>query len=91
MRSHNLLVLCDVCGRTLPDEAAKEVVYYVERLRYRLEMCSGCLDGELSQREERRWIPGFRKRTALTFVVESVAELPRSPLPVGGPPPEGAR
>jgi len=90
MRSHALLVLCDVCGRTMPDEAAKEVVFQVDRVRYRLEMCSSCLDREMGRRDERRWIPGFRKRTALTFVLESVDDLPRRPVPAGRPTLEGA-
>lgn len=76
MRSHSLLVLCDVCRKTIPDEAAKEVIFQVDRLRYRLEMCSSCLDAEMGRRSERRWIPGYRKRTALTFVLDSVHELP---------------
>jgi hypothetical protein len=80
MRSHALLILCDVCRKTIPDEAAKEVIFQVDRLRYRLEMCSSCLDAEMGRRAERRWIPGFRKRTALTFVLNSADELPGGPV-----------
>ena len=76
MRSHSLLVLCDVCRKTIPDEAAKEVIFQVDRLRYRLEMCSSCLDGEMGRRPGRKWIPGYRKRTALTFVLDSANDLP---------------
>jgi hypothetical protein len=93
MRSHALLVLCDVCRKTIPDEAAKEVIFQVDRLRYRLEMCPSCLDGEMSRRADRRWIPGFRKRTALTFALDSADELPgrlggaeRPPVEEGLPP-----
>lgn len=85
MRSHSLLVLCDVCRRTIPDEAAKEVIFQIGRLRYRLELCSPCLAVEMGRSPERRWIPGFRKRTALTFVLDSVEDLPGRP---GGTPAE---
>jgi hypothetical protein len=86
MRSHALVVLCDVCRKTIPDEAAKEVIFQVDRLRYRLEMCSNCLDVEMGRRADRRWIPGFRKRTALTFVLDSADQLPGRPAGVGGLP-----
>ena len=79
MRSHSLLVLCDVCRRTIPDESAKEVIFQVDRLRYRLEMCTNCLDTEMGRRPGRRWIPGYRKRTALTFVLDSADDLPGRP------------
>lgn len=77
MRSHALFVVCGVCGRAIPDEAAKEVIFQVVRVRYRLEMCSNCLDAEMGQRTEQRWIPGFRKRTALMFDIGSLEDLPR--------------
>jgi hypothetical protein len=88
MRSHALLVLCDVCRKTIPDEAAKEVIFQVDRLRYRLEMCSNCLDVEMGRRADRKWIPGFRKRTALTFVLDSADELPGRLGGTEGPPVE---
>jgi len=46
----------------------------------------------MGRRPDRRWIPGFRKRTALTFVLDSIDDLPgvRQPLVVGEPAPTTA-
>ncbi|HEU5001304.1 MAG TPA: hypothetical protein VFW71_00805 [Actinomycetota bacterium] len=76
MRSHAMLILCDACRKEIPDEAAKEVVFQVDGVRYRLELCSSCLDGQMGLHPDHRWIPGFRKRTALAFVLHSADELP---------------
>ena len=78
MRSHSTLILCDACGVPVPDEAAKEVIYQVDRLRYRLELCHRCLQKEMSSQEPRA-IPGFRKRAALMFTADSAQSLPRVP------------
>jgi ribosomal protein S26 len=79
MRSHSTLILCDACGTAIPDEAAKEVIYQVDKLRYRLELCASCLQGEMQRRDGLRSIPGFRKRAALLFTAESADDLPRVP------------
>lgn len=76
MRSHSTLILCDSCGTSIPDESAKEVIYQVGKLRYRLELCHRCLQQEMSSRDGVRWIPGFRKRAALVFSAESESALP---------------
>jgi hypothetical protein len=36
MLGHSMLILCDSCGNAIPDQAAKEVLYQVDKLRYRL-------------------------------------------------------
>ena len=79
MLGHSMLILCDVCGREVADQAAKEVVYQVDRTRYRFELCSTCLDAELRNRDGHRGIPGFRKRAAITITLASAADLPRRP------------
>ena len=76
MRSHSTLILCDSCGTAIPDESAKEVIYQVGKLRYRLELCHRCLQREMAARDGVRWIPGFRKRAALVFSVEDESALP---------------
>jgi hypothetical protein len=78
MRSHSTLVLCDACGTAIPDESAKEVIYQVDKLRYRLELCHKCLQQEMSGRKPRA-IPGFRKRAALVISIDSIEDLPRRP------------
>lgn len=77
MRSHSTLILCDSCGRPIPDESAKEVVYQVGKVRYRLELCHSCLQKEMRSHDGQRWIPGFRKRAALVFTIDSLDALPR--------------
>ncbi|MFN2490631.1 MAG: hypothetical protein ABR529_13045 [Actinomycetota bacterium] len=76
MQGHATLVLCDVCGRAIPDQSAKEVVYQVTKLRFRLELCPTCLDGEMKRHEGHRGIPGFHKRAAIIFPVASEDDLP---------------
>jgi hypothetical protein len=77
MRSHATLILCDSCGTPIPDQAAKEVLYQMEQVRYRLELCGTCLDGEMKQHAGHRGVPGFRKRAAILFNIDSEDALPR--------------
>ena len=76
MLGHSTLILCDSCGTAIPDQSAKEVLYQVERVRYRLELCAGCLDREMKRHGGHRGVPGFRKRAAIAFTVGSADELP---------------
>lgn len=71
------LILCDSCGQAVPDQAGKEVLYQVEKVRYRLELCAGCLDAEMKRLNGHRGVPGFRKRAAIIFTIGSQDELPR--------------
>lgn len=79
MLGHSMMILCDVCGREVADQAAKEVIYQVDKSRYRFELCSVCLGAELKRRDGHRGIPGFRKRAAVTITLASLADLPRRP------------
>jgi hypothetical protein len=81
MQGHGTLILCDVCGRAVPDQASKEVLYQVDKVRYRLELCSTCLGGEMRRHEGHRGVPGFRKRAAIVINLSSAEELPKA-LPV---------
>jgi hypothetical protein len=76
------LILCDVCGREVPDRASKEVLYQLSTIRYRFELCPSCLDEEMKRHDGRRGIPGFRKRAAIAVNITSKADLPRQPSPV---------
>jgi hypothetical protein len=80
MLGHSMIILCDVCGREVADQASKEVVYQVDRTRYRFELCPNCLDAELKRRDGHRGIPGFRKRAAITITLSSADDLPRQPV-----------
>jgi hypothetical protein len=82
MRSHSTFTLCDACGKAIADESAKEVLYQVDKLRYRLELCAACLGDEIKRHNGHRGIPGFRKRAAIVFIIESTDALPRKPLTV---------
>lgn len=75
------MILCDVCGREVPDRASKEVIYQLDKVRYRFELCPSCLDDEMSRRDGWRGIPGFRKRAAIVVNIESASDLPRQPTP----------
>ena len=83
MLGHSTLILCDVCGTAIPDQSAKEVLYQVDKVRYRLELCAKCLDGEMKRRGKHRGLPGFRKRAAIAFTIGSTEDLPR-PAGVAG-------
>jgi hypothetical protein len=78
MQGQSTLILCDVCGRAVPDSASKEVLYQVDKVRYRLELCSTCLDRELKRHESHRGVPGFRKRAAIVINLGSPEELPKT-------------
>jgi hypothetical protein len=80
MQGHSTLILCDSCGRAIPDQSSKEVLYQVDKVRYRLELCSTCLDAEMRRHDGHRGVPGFRKRAAIIITVGSTDELPR-PVP----------
>jgi hypothetical protein len=80
MQNHAMLILCDVCAAAIPDQSGKEVFYQVGRVRYRFELCPKCLDAEMKRLDGHRGIPGFRKRAAIVYRLESADQLPR---PVG--------
>jgi hypothetical protein len=77
MKGHSTLVLCDACGDAIAEQTAKEVLYQVDKLRYRLELCPTCLDREMKLRDGHRGIPGMHKRAAIAFSVSSKDDLPR--------------
>lgn len=79
MPGRSTLILCDVCGRAVPDRASKEIIYQVDKVRYRFELCSICLDDEMKRHDGRRGIPGFRKRAAIVVNLDSLSALPRQP------------
>jgi hypothetical protein len=79
MLGHSMMILCDVCGREVADQASKEVIYQIDKIRYRFELCATCLDAEMKRRDGHRGIPGFRKRAAVTITLGSAADLPRRP------------
>jgi hypothetical protein len=81
MQGHGTLILCDACGRAVPDQASKEILYQVDKVRYRLELCSTCLDAEMKRHDGHRGIPGFRKRAAIVFRIASPDDLPRTVMP----------
>jgi hypothetical protein len=74
---HSTLILCDACGTEVPDKSAKEVIYQAGRQRYRLELCVQCLSSEMKRHGDFRGVPGFHKRAALCFSIDSSADLPR--------------
>lgn len=76
MRGHSTLVLCDVCKNVVPDASVKEVIYQAGKLRYRLELCANCLDAEMKRHDGHRGVPGFRKRAAVVFTVDSSDAVP---------------
>lgn len=77
MRGHSTLVLCDLCGNAVPDASVKEVLYQVGKVRYRLELCTNCLDAEMRRNNGHRGVPGFRKRAAIVFTLDSSDALPQ--------------
>lgn len=79
MPGRSTLILCDVCGREVLDRASKEVIYQVNKVRYRFELCPTCLDAEMKRHEGRRGVPGFRKRAAIVVNLDSISALPRQP------------
>jgi hypothetical protein len=82
MQNHSMLILCDVCGSAIPDQSCKEVLYQVDKVRYRFELCPRCLDAEMKRLDGHRGVPGFRKRAAIVYRLDSVDALPR---PIGVP------
>ena len=77
MQGHATLILCDSCGKAIPDQSAKEVLYQADKIRYRLEICGTCLDNEMKRQDGHRGVPGFRKRAAILFNIGSAEDLPR--------------
>ena len=77
MQGHATLILCDSCGKAIPDQSAKEIIYQADKTRYRLEICSICLDNEMKKHGGYRGVPGFRKRAAILFNIDSAEDLPR--------------
>jgi hypothetical protein len=78
MQGRSTLILCDACGKAIPDQSVKEVLYQVEKVRYRLELCPACLDREMKRHDGHRGVPGFRKRAAILLSIDSVEDLPRA-------------
>jgi hypothetical protein len=76
MQGHSTMILCDACGRAIPDQSSKEVLYQVGKLRYRLELCPTCLDAEMKRHDGHRGVPGFRKRAAIVIKLASTDDLP---------------
>jgi hypothetical protein len=76
MQGHSTMILCDSCGRAIPDQSSKEVLYQIGRVRYRLELCRTCLDAEMKRHDGHRGVPGFRKRAAIIIKLDSPDELP---------------
>lgn len=76
MRGSSTLVLCDVCKDALPDRSVKEVLYQTGKVRYRLELCPSCLDVEMKRHDGHRGVPGFHKRAAVVFTIDSRDALP---------------
>lgn len=81
MLGHSTVILCDSCGRAIPDQSAKEVLYQLDKVRYRLELCANCLDAEMRRHNGHRGVPGFHKRAAIIFAIASADDLPQR---VGG-------
>jgi hypothetical protein len=78
MQGHSTMILCDSCGRAIPDQSSKEVLYQIDKVRYRLELCPTCLDAEMKRHDGHRGVPGFRKRAAIIIRLASVDDLPRA-------------
>jgi hypothetical protein len=78
MQGHSTMILCDSCGRAIPDQSSKEVLYQIGRVRYRFELCASCLDAEMKRHAGHRGVPGFRKRAAIVINLSSTDDLPRS-------------
>jgi hypothetical protein len=76
MQNHAMLIFCDVCGNAIPDQTGKEVLYQVDKVRYRLELCPSCLGAEMRRLDGHRSIPGFRKRAAILYSLDAVDRLP---------------
>jgi len=76
MQGHSTMIICDACGRVIPDQSSKEVLYQIDKVRYRLELCSTCLDAEMKRHDGHRGVPGFRKRAAIVIKLKSADELP---------------
>lgn len=78
MQGHSTMILCDSCGRAIPDQSSKEVLYQIDKVRYRLELCPTCLDAEMKRHDGHRGVPGFRKRAAIIIRLASVDDLPKA-------------
>jgi hypothetical protein len=78
MQGHSTMILCDSCGRAIPDQSSKEVLYQIDKVRYRFELCPTCLDAEMKRHDGHRGVPGFRKRAAIIIRLASVDDLPRA-------------
>jgi hypothetical protein len=78
MQGHSTMILCDACGRAIPDQSSKEVLYQIDKIRYRLELCPTCLDAEMKRHDGHRGVPGFRKRAAIIIRLNSVDDLPKA-------------
>lgn len=76
MQGHSTMIICDACGRAIPDQASKEVLYQVAKVRYRFELCATCLDAEMKRHDGHRGVPGFRKRAAIVIKLDSADDLP---------------
>ena len=78
MHGHATLVFCAICGTAVSDRGAKEALYQVDRVRYRVDLCPVCLDTEMKRHGAHRGVPGFRKRAAVAFTVHSPDDVPGS-------------
>jgi hypothetical protein len=82
MQGHSTMILCDACGRAIADQSSKEVLYQIDKVRYRLELCPNCLDAEMKRHDGHRGVPGFRKRAAIIIKLSTTDDLPK-PVKVG--------
>ena len=68
---------CDVCGKTLPLERAKEaMIAEGENAYHLLDMCPECLDDLLQRAESVNDTNGFRQRPAALIRLAQGAETP---------------
>jgi hypothetical protein len=56
---------CDLCGKRVPLERAKEALFETANNSYHLmDLCSSCLDGQLKAAETVNDTSGFRQKAA---------------------------
>lgn len=76
MQGQATLVFCSICHDAISHQRSKEALYQLDRVRYRVDLCPGCLDAEMRRLGRHRGVPGFRKRAAVAFTVASLDDVP---------------
>lgn len=67
---------CDMCGKRIPIERGKEVMFETGQNAYHLkDLCPECLDGVLGRAESINDTGGFRQRVA------ALVKLPANEVP----------